>query len=191
MADSKAKGLDKRFLIAPGLWAGAVATSYFMQPADLLKLGHLYSVALNFGMTAFFTIISSPIMLRELPRPQFGRVQGKLFPWYFGLQSVCSLLVASSMHKYSDNKAQKVMAYLSVLCAALQVVIIEPQTNSALKAFTKIRKEEGEDSETKEFKKAKGKFYAWHGVSSLTNLATFVFQTLHIYWLCQSGKLSL
>ena len=88
MAESK--GVDKRFLIAPAVCAGTVVASYLLNPTDPWKVGYLYAVCINYGMTSFFTILSSPIMLRELPRSQFGKVQSKLFP-------VCNNLNQSSI----------------------------------------------------------------------------------------------
>ena len=98
-------------------------------------------------------------------------------------------MVAAALHKYSDNRIQRGMAIVSFVCAMLQVMIIDPKTTKALKVFNKIRKEEGEESESKEFKKARGKFGMWHGISLLVNLTTLLLQTRHIYWMSQAGKL--
>ena len=182
------EGIDFRFLIAPALWAGTIAAGCFLYPTNLLKLGHLFGCCMNFGMTTYFTCIAGSIMFQTLPRPQFAKVQGKLFPIYFGFQTLCSLLVALSMHKYSEDQIQKIVAYLSFFFCVSQTLILEPKTKSAMDIFMKVRKEEGEESESKEFKKAKGTFYAWHGISSLWNIASFLLQSVHIYWLCQSGK---
>merc|ERR1711971_1294151 len=132
--------------------------------------------------------IAGSIMFQTLPRPQFAKVQGKLFPFYFGFQSLCSSLVALSMYKNSKNFNQNLLTYLAAFLAISQTIILEPKTKKAMEVFMKVRKEEGEESDSEQFKKAKGTFYAWHGVSSLWNIASFVLQSCHIYWLSQSGK---
>ena len=185
------EGIDFRFLIAPALWTGCVAAGCFLYPTDYLQLGHLFGTAMNFGMTTYFTCFAGSIMFQNLPRPQFAKVQAKLFPIYFAFQSLSSFLVALSMYKYSDNLTQNIGAYLSFFFAISQTLILEPKTNAALDVFMAVRKEEGEESKTQRFKKAKGKFYAYHGVSSLFNICSFLLQTVHIYWLCQSGKFSM
>eukprot|EP01083_Nonionella_stella_P185094 674007_1 len=184
-------GMDFRFLLAPSLWTGTIAAASFLYPTDALKLGHSFSVAMNFGMTAYVTCVAGPIMFRTLPRQQFATVQGMLFPIYFAFQSLSSLIVALSMHKYSNNVAQNRVSYSLLLLSMFQTIILSPKTQSTMEVFMKLRKEEGEDSNTEKFKKAKGAFYACHGISSLCNIASFLLQSVHIYWLCQSGKYSL
>ena len=181
--------MDFRFLIAPALFAGTMIGSYCLYPTNVLKLAHLFGISLNFGMTTYTTCIAGNIMFTTLPRAQFAEVQGKLFPIYFALQSICSLVVAFSMYQNSDNFNQKIIAYLSAFFCVLQTVIISPKTKTALDAFYKVRKEEGDESKSDKFKKVKGKFYMWHGISSLWNIGSFLLQSIHIYWL--SSKFSI
>eukprot|EP00484_Ammonia_sp_Unknown_P024552 CAMPEP_0197026452 /NCGR_PEP_ID=MMETSP1384-20130603/6535_1 /TAXON_ID=29189 /ORGANISM="Ammonia sp." /LENGTH=188 /DNA_ID=CAMNT_0042455117 /DNA_START=21 /DNA_END=584 /DNA_ORIENTATION=- len=188
MAESAAKqtqkkeGMDFRFLIAPTSWIVTIAVAFFLFPTDALTVAHLFSTAMNFGMTAYVTCIAGTIMFTTLSRPQFTKVQSKLFPIYFAMQSVCSFLTALSMLKSSSDSVQAGIACLSFGFCFIQSIYLEPKTHAALQVWNKIRKEEGEESQTKQFKAAKGKFFAFHGISTLCNIGSFLLQTVHIYW---------
>lgn len=50
----------------------------------------LLSTSVFVGATAWTTFFSGIVMFRHLPKPVFGDLQAKLFPVYFGLQTVSS-----------------------------------------------------------------------------------------------------
>ena len=183
----KKEGMDYRFLIAPALWVVLVGILFVVAPTNIVKVGHLFSVAMNFGMTAWVTCIAGTIMFIKLPRTQFANVQGFLFPIYFLFQSICSFIILYSMHSrfglIGSNYIQTIIVDINFLCSILQTILIEPKTGKTMVKFMAIRKEEGDNSTSKEFKQAKGAFYCWHGISSLVNVASFLLQAVHIYWL--------
>eukprot|EP00483_Globobulimina_turgida_P000492 UN00492 len=182
--------MDARFLIAPALFVCGIIGNYLLYPANVMKLCHLFGASLNFGMSAYTTCIVGAVMLKTLPRPQFAAVQKKLFPIYFSLQTICSIGIAYVMSTYKHNVGyQKQIVYVTALLALLELLLIEPQATKALDVYLKLTKEQGEESQSKEFKKTKGKFFAWHGVSTLINIVSFVLQTFHVYWL--ASKLSI
>ena len=130
-------------------------------------------------------------MFRVLPTAYFANVQRRLFPIYFSIQSVAGFIVAYSMHKHSTNYYQKAVAYSSLFCAILESLVIAPTTIKAMDVYLTIKREEGEESDTEHYKQAKLKFYTLHGVSALVNMANLLLQTVHIYYLAQSGKFSM
>merc|ERR1712048_1517215 len=151
------------------------AGNYALYPAELSKSIHMFGASLNFGISAYTTCVVGKVLFSTLPRAQFSAVQSKLFPIYFSLQSVCSLAIAYIMTtKYKDTGMQTKICYMVSACAILQNALISPQTTKTLAVFSKLRREQGEDSQSPEFKKAKGKFFAWHGASTLVNLTSFV-----------------
>ena len=183
--------MDKRFLIAPGSFVAAIAANYVVYPTNIMKLCHLFGAALNFGMTAYSTCIVGLVISKTVSRQQFVAVQSKLFPIYFTLQTICTLGVAFIMSRYRNENIeyQKANVYATAILTLIQFLLIEPKVNKTMIPYLKLKKEQGEDSTSDEYKKAKGKFFMYHGISSLINLISFVLQSLHIYWL--SSKLSI
>ena len=181
----KKPGMDYRFLIAPALWIVVIAILLILSPTSIIKLAYLFGLTFNFGMTTWVTCIAGTIMFIKLPRSQFAQVQGVLFPIYFAVQSCCSLIIAYALHSGNINGDYKqiIIVDINCICSVIQTILIEPKTGSTMKVFMKIRKEEGDESKTQQFKSAKGAFYMWHGISSLVNVASFLLQSVHIYWL--------
>lgn len=181
----KKPGMDYRFLIAPALWIVAIAILYIFAPTNIVKLGYLFGLTFNFGMTTWVTCIAGTIMFIKLPRSQFAQVQGVLFPIYFLVQSCSSLIISYALHSGNINASftQIIFVDINFICSIIQTILIEPKTGSTMRVFMQIRKEEGDESKTQKFKSAKGAFYMWHGISSLINVASFLIQSVHIYWL--------
>jgi hypothetical protein len=57
---------------------------------------HLFSYSTWFGSIVYTTFFAGVTMFQNLPRHTFGRLQGKLFPKYFGLSSISVLLQVCS-----------------------------------------------------------------------------------------------
>uniref|UniRef100_A0A8R7UCQ1 TMEM205-like domain-containing protein n=1 Tax=Triticum urartu TaxID=4572 RepID=A0A8R7UCQ1_TRIUA len=54
------------------------------------KVSHLLCFATCWGAALWATFIGGIIMFKNLPRHQFGNLQGKMFPAYFTLISACA-----------------------------------------------------------------------------------------------------
>ncbi|CAD6255800.1 unnamed protein product [Miscanthus lutarioriparius] len=80
-------------LFAPdALGAGAAAAA---------RLVHVLAFATAWGAGLWVTFVGGIVMFKYLPRHQFGSLQGKMFPAYFMLISVCSAIsVAAFAYLY-------------------------------------------------------------------------------------------
>ena len=121
-------------------------------------------------------------MNKELTFNGFVKTQTKIFPIYFSLQLLCSIIIAYNMI-YSENKIQLGILIFGVLMNGIQLLIIEPMVNKKLDVYIKVRKAEGETSDTKKFKNARRNFGKIHGISSLLNLGSFFVVSYHLCYI--------
>ncbi|CAI9105488.1 OLC1v1004418C1 [Oldenlandia corymbosa var. corymbosa] len=172
-----------------------------------LKLAHLLCFATAFGSGLWVTFIGGIIMFKNLPRHQFGNLQGKMFPAYFWLVGVCcAVCVAAFGYLHPWKTASSTQKYqLGFLIAAFafnlsNLVVFMPMTIEMMKQRHKIEREANIGEEvgwTKNQEVAKvnpklaamnKKFGMIHGLSSLANIMSFGSLAIHSWYL--SGKIS-
>ena len=123
-------------------------------------------------------------MHTTLPFDWFARVQSRLFPVYFIISTICGLLTTLSVAFATNmDNLQLNLLMIGTILSFSQLIFISPKTEHYMEIYMKIRKNEGQDSKTDEFKKAKGVFFKWHGISSLINIGVAMIVTFHIYYL--------
>lgn len=137
----------------------------------------LLSTSVFVGATAWTTFFSGIVMFRHLPKPVFGDLQAKLFPVYFGLQTVSSAATlaltatgrAGGGGTAETAKARAVAAGAALAFSLLNLAVLEPLTTAAM---YRRRAAQAEDSKLSadEKKTANKRFGMLHGLSSLTNL---------------------
>ncbi|KAG2564062.1 hypothetical protein PVAP13_8KG334000 [Panicum virgatum] len=121
-------GWAARFLTA----AAFLAAGLLFAP-DALRLGgggnaaaaarlvHLLAFATAWGAGLWVTFVGGIVMFKYLPRHQFGSLQGKMFPAYFTLISVCSAIsVAAFAYVHPWKTSSTIELYqLGFLLSAL------------------------------------------------------------------------
>uniref|UniRef100_A0A5B7AV24 TMEM205-like domain-containing protein n=1 Tax=Davidia involucrata TaxID=16924 RepID=A0A5B7AV24_DAVIN len=174
----------------------------------ILKLAHLLSFSTAWGAALWVTFIGGIIMFKNLPRHQFGNLQSKMFPAYFGMVGVCCAISVASfgyLHPWkSSSTAEKYQ--LGFLLSAFgfnltNLFVFTPMTIAMMKQRHKVEKEEniGEEiggSKNREVAKVSPKLAAMnkkfgmiHGLSSLANILSFGSLAMHSWYL--AGKISL
>lgn len=166
-------------VIVATLFTGSFLGSFLYYKPTLIPFAHFLSTSLWFGMTFFHTGISGFIMFKELSWQKFADTQSKIFPVYFLLQTITSLIVTFAM-KDTRNKKHLLLLLSGFVCNVAHLFVIEPWVMTKLKKYGKIRKEEGENSKSDKFIQAKKEFFKTHGISSLINLVSFFVVTMHI-----------
>lgn len=176
-------------------------------PALFLKLAHLLSFATAFGSALWVTFIGGIIMFKNLPRHQFGNLQGKMFPAYFSMVSVCAAICVAAFSLthpwYSASSVEKLQIGLLVsflVFTLSNLLIFTPMTMNMMKLRHKVEREENigdEVGRSKNLEVAKRnpklaamnkKFGMIHGLSSLANLLSFGALAMHSWYLA-SGLL--
>jgi len=143
---------------------------------------HLLSIVVWIGSIVFFSFIGAPAIFRTLDRQAAGDVVGAIFPKYFMLWQVCSVLsILTLLHVgfvtgfSSSVKVGLVILALMGGITAYSSLVNGPQ---AREVKTQIR------TETDEVKKEelKKKFGRLHGISMVLNIATLILGLVLIYF---------
>ena len=113
---------------------------------------HLASVGAWFGISLWVTFVAGVLLYKYLPRHLFGEVQGKIFPYFFGMSLVfTSLALGSWAHlegvdlvacvKKGGEDVYVVFALGgAAMLSALQLVVLGPAVTKAMDARNKLEK---------------------------------------------------
>ncbi|OEL18293.1 putative beta-D-xylosidase 2 [Dichanthelium oligosanthes] len=172
------------------------------------RLVHLLAFATAWGAGLWVTFIGGIVMFKYLPRHQFGSLQGKMFPTYFMLISVCSAISVSAFaYLHPWKTALTIERYqlgflLSALgCNLSNLLVFTPMTVEMMMKRHKLEKDLGIGTEVGYSKNAETtkrnpglaamnrKFGMIHGLSSLANIMSFGSLAMHSWYL--SNKLDL
>ncbi|KAH6917428.1 hypothetical protein BKA70DRAFT_334593 [Coprinopsis sp. MPI-PUGE-AT-0042] len=177
-----------------------------MKQAEVLTFGSLFELAsLNgayliawawvFGMSVWISFFQGFISFRALPRHQFGNLQHKTFPVYFGLSIILtSGLLGGWVYKNPEllssltyvRRADVAQAYAlgtTLLGQASNHFVFTPMATKIMFQRHKLEKDEGVDYKnpkaSPEMKELSKKFGVLHGVSSLINLFAIIALAFH------------
>lgn len=153
---------------------------------------HITSVGALFGITLWVTFFAGVLLFKYLPRHQFGQVQGKIFPYYFGFSFfLAALALGSWVHLEGgptlEDKSVLALGTVAV-ASALQVLVFGPLTTSTMEARNKKEKEEGVTDpkapgvkKSAELQALSKKFAKVHGLSSSANLVVVLSVIYQLY----------
>lgn len=99
------------------------ATSPTRSGTSWLKLLYLGCFAAHFGAQFWMTFVSGLTLYFTLPRHTFGSVQKILFPKYFSINAVLSLITLFTFVKSGAASDSVVQVTLLVLCFLTELVI--------------------------------------------------------------------
>ena len=144
-------------------------------PSTAGAFASLLSTSVFVGASAWTTFFSGIVMFRHLPKPVFGDLQAKLFPVYFGVQTVTSAaaLALTAMGRAGATaetaKPRAAAAGVALAFSLLNLAVLEPLTTAAMYNRRAAQAEDSKSS-AEEKKRANKKFGMLHGFSSLANL---------------------
>jgi len=171
----------------------------------LFNFDALYQILFSFlfGMTIWVTFIGGFIAIAALPRQQFGTLQAKSFPIYFGLSlGLDSALLALWTLSHPDvipaylqpQRADVAQAYALVvvgILTSINLFVLSPYTTKIMFQRHRLEREEGKGSSdptaSPAMKALNKKFGSLHGISSLTNLGAVIGLIFHGLWLGTFG----
>ncbi|KAG5420965.1 hypothetical protein I9W82_000055 [Candida metapsilosis] len=152
---------------------------------------HFLYYSLSFGGIAFYSYFVSPILNKTLSKEEYGKVQAKVFPCFFGFQIISPLLLAAfSPFKFCPFKAG--LLALASIAGCLNLCFLKPKCHalreeeSKLAATGKDKKANGEPSE--EMQTVSSCFCKCHALSTVVNALSVV--SLAVYGLTLARGLS-
>jgi hypothetical protein len=139
------------------------------------KFIYASSLGIWFGTSIWTTFVAGITMFKNLPRQTFGRLQSKLFPAYFLLNTISTLAMVGSMQQpliaLKTTAAGRMLA-LGLVCNVLNLLYVEPASTKIM--FRRYELENDNKKDTDEYKKLAASFGKFHGISSLVNLGALV-----------------
>jgi hypothetical protein len=134
----------------------------------LIHFIHLLSLVVWMGSIIFFSFFAAPAIFRLLDRQKAGEVVGAIFPKYYGIGYICSVLAAATLMLSPQGMEGPPLIFLTVMaaCTFYAGLILNPQARD-LKQQMQDQPENHEALETQ--------FRSLHGWSVRLNGAVLMF----------------
>ena len=134
----------------------------------LIHLIYLLSLVMWMGSIIFFSFFAAPAIFRLLDRKQAGEVVGAIFPKYYGLGYICSVLAAATLMLSPRGMEGPPLIFLTVMaaCTFYAGLIINPQA----RVLKQQMQEQPENREALE-----PQFRSLHGWSVRLNATVLIF----------------
>jgi len=188
-----------------------VPAVYFLLPASAgspsTQLIHLSALSFQYGMHAWVSSVGGSTMFFNMPRHLFGRVQSKLFPKYFLISSVTSVIALGSfalMYPFDswdgDVKTKGILLGCGLAGNLMNTFYFGPASTRVMWTCQAYEKSANnghqvgvmkfdmstlEPKQIEKYNKVRGKFGALHGISVLLNLGVIVAHTFYFYLLAK------
>ena len=134
----------------------------------LIHFIHLLSLVIWLGSIIFFSFFAAPAVFRLLDRQQAGEVVGAIFPKYYGIGYICSVIAAGTLMMSPRGMEGPPLIFLTVMaaCTFYAGLVVNPQAR-ALKQQMQEQPENREALETQ--------FRSLHGWSVGLNATVLIF----------------
>ncbi|KPP65981.1 transmembrane protein 205-like [Scleropages formosus] len=175
------------------------------QPTDLVKVLHLLVMSFGWGMQVWVTFIAGFVLVSNVTRHTFGKVQSKLFPFYFysllGSNAI-SLALFAVYHPRElldwHETLQMILYFSAVILVGLNAQWFGPAVTDFMLKMQEVERAHGLGSEVgmgskkegyaklrernPKYKAARASFLRYHGLSSLCNLLAFLCSTVNLVY---------
>ena len=134
----------------------------------LIHFIHLLSLVMWMGSIIFFSFFAAPTVFRLLDRQKAGEVVGAIFPKYYGLGYICSVLAAATLMLSPRGMQGPSLIFLTIMtaCTFYAGLVINPKA----RALKEQMQEHPENREALE-----PQFKSLHGWSVRLNATVLVF----------------
>lgn len=150
---------------------------------------HLFLYSIIFGGSSVYSFIISPVAFKTLPREDFGKLQNKIFPWYFLGQTLSPILLSLTTPLKLCPFTKGLLAIASIT-GAINYFYLLPKCQGLKDERTKLVKDnlhEKDGKETEEYIKLSKQFGKFHGISLLVN--TLSISVVGVYGMVLSRRL--
>jgi hypothetical protein len=170
--------------IGAAIALAARGTGYL--PARAAAFAHLLAWAALLGANLWTTFFAGLTMFRNLPRQVFGKLQSKLFPQYFWLETGSAAVALATLHYSGTGILRPQLITLGVALAGslANQLFVEPTATKLM--FQRYELENAPQRDNDTIKALYKKFSTWHGISSMLNLGVLVAAVTHGWWLAAS-----
>jgi len=155
-----------------------------MTAINVARFLHLFSLVVWLGSIIFFSFFAAPAIFKTLPRDKAGDVVGRMFPRYWVMGYLCSVISLVSL-AYLSYQGEIFPKRRLILLAVMTIITFYSGFSVGKKARAikaELRMAEGgggSDSLRKRFKKV-------HALSSALNMLVFVLGVFLIYFTSQA-----
>ena len=134
----------------------------------LIHFIHLLSLVMWMGSIIFFSFFAAPVVFRLLDRQKAGEVVGAIFPKYYGVGYICSVLATATLALSPRGMEGPPLIFLTVMaaCTFYAGLVINPQAR-VLKLQMQEQPEKREALEPQ--------FKSLHGWSVRLNATVLIF----------------
>ncbi|XP_032064439.1 transmembrane protein 205 [Thamnophis elegans] len=167
------------------------------EPSGLIRITQLFLLSTAWGMQIWVTFIAGFVLFRSVSRHTFGLVQSKLFPFYFYTLLGCTMLnlaIFAAYHPWellsTRETVQIALFSICLILFATNAFWLSQVTTETMFKMQEIEREHGLGQEVghsgqreayqllKEkdgkYQHLRQKFFKFHGLSSLCNLACVI-----------------
>nr|XP_056722125.1 transmembrane protein 205 [Euleptes europaea] len=167
------------------------------EPGGFVKMVHLFLLSTAWGMQLWVTFIAGFVLFRGVSRHTFGLVQSKLFPFYFYTLLGCTFLnlaIFATYHPWELLSAREtiqiVLFFTCLILTAANASWFSRTTTKTMFKMQEIEREHGLGAEVgmlahreayqrlkekdAKYRSLRQRFFTFHGLSSLCNLASVV-----------------
>ncbi len=146
--------------------------------AVFINFIHLLGLVMWLGSIIFFSFFAAPPIFKLLDRKQAGEVVGAIFPKYYGIGYVCSVLVTATAFMGSGGSMDPRMVFLALMtaCTFYAGMVISPQARQVKMALL----EKPGDAELEK------QFSSLHKFSVMLNSTVLIFG-LGLLWITAMG----
>ena len=146
----------------------------------VVKYLHLLAAVVWFGTMIFYSFIATPAVFRAFPRETAGEVVGALFPKYFLVGYVSSLVMLATLAALWRGNFSAVRAPLAILALMAALAFISGMGIGARAHALKAEIRTADTVQKEELQKA---FKRIHGLSMALNLALIVLALVYLGYL--------
>ena len=147
----------------------------------LIKYIHLLTLIVWFGSMIFFSFIAAPSIFSILPKDTAGDVVGDIFPKYFLIGYISSLLLLGTLLWLGRGQLRAVTVPLSIIflmtCLTFYSgLIIGTKARSIKQEIRQTSEETKKEDLRKAFKKI-------HGVSMMLNISVIILSLTYLVFI--------
>lgn len=153
---------------------------------DLRGAVNFFAYSGLFGVTCYQSFFAGIVAYRALPVEMFGKLQHRVFPGYFKIQTALTAVVLATVPFQGDNKIEYSALAVNLISALYNLLYIMPRAHVIIEKREEQQKIEGkgykDPDASQTMKDLNAAFAALHAKSMIANVAvivgTFTYGTL-------------
>lgn len=146
----------------------------------IVKYLHMLTLCIWVGGMVFFTFIAAPAIFKDLPRDMAGVAVGGIFPKYWMMGYLCSLLLLGTLIYIVKGNAGAFKVPIGILAVVTALSFVSGLVVGVKAHDIKTQMNAEQDTAKKEA--LHKEFRKMHGVSALMNVATILLMLGYVWY---------